>query len=61
VYPDNTKLKKQFEYADRKGIPYLAIVGDQEVSEGTVTLKNLASGEQRSVPKAELLSCLQQA
>ena len=61
VYPDNTKLKKQFEYADRKGIPFLAIVGDQEVSEGSVTLKNLASGEQRSVPKDELLSCFRQA
>ena len=54
VYPDNTKLKKQFEYADRKGIPFLAIIGDQEVSEGTVTLKNLASGEQKSVKKDEL-------
>ena len=54
VYPDNSKLKKQFEYADRKGIPYLAIVGDQEVSEGTVTLKNLATGEQERVAKEAL-------
>ena len=54
IYPDCTKLKKQFEYADRKGIPWLAIVGDREVAEGTVTLKNLASGEQRSVPKDTL-------
>ena len=61
VYPDNTKLKKQFEYADRKGIPFLAIIGDQEMDQGTVTLKNLASGEQRSVPKDELVSCLRQA
>ena len=51
IYPDCTKLKKQFEYADRKGIPYLAIVGDQEVAGGTVTVKNLATGEQQSVPK----------
>ena len=61
VYPDNTKLKKQFEYADRKGIPFLAIIGDQEMADGSVTLKNLASGEQRSVPKDELLSCFRQA
>ena len=61
VYPDNTKLKKQFEYADRKGIPFLAIIGDQEVSEGTVTLKNLASGEQKSVKKDELDPCFLQA
>ena len=58
IYPDNAKLKKQFEYADRKGIPYLAIVGDQEVSEGTVTLKNLATGEQRPVPKDALAAAL---
>ena len=59
IYPDKAKLKKQFEYADRKGIPYLAIVGDQEVSEGTVTLKNLATGEQRPVPKESLAATLQ--
>ena len=56
VYPDNTKLKKQFEYADRKGIPWLAIVGDQEVSSGTVTLKNLASGEQQTLPKEKAVT-----
>ena len=59
VYPDNTKLKKQFEYADRKGIPYLAIVGDQEVVDGTVTLKNLATGQQQAVAKENLAAALQ--
>ena len=59
IYPDNTKLKKQFEYADRKGIPFLAIVGDQEVADGTVMLKNLATGEQRPVPKDALVAALQ--
>ena len=58
IYPDNTKLKKQFEYADRKGIPYLAIVGDQEVTEGTVTLKNLATGEQQRVAREDLAAAL---
>ena len=58
IYPDNTKLKKQFEYADRKVIPYLAIVGDQEVTDETVTLKNLATGEQRSIAKDGLAQCL---
>ncbi|MBO4768900.1 MAG: histidine--tRNA ligase [Bacteroidales bacterium] len=58
IYPDNTKLKKQFEYADRKGIPFLAIVGDQEVADGTVTLKNLASGEQRAIAKEALAEAL---
>ena len=58
VYPDPSKLKKQFEYADRKGIPYLAIVGDQEVSDGTVMLKNLATGEQQPVAKDALAARL---
>ena len=59
IYPDNTKLKKQFEYADRKGIPYLALVGDQEMAEGVVTLKNLATGEQRAIAKDALAAALQ--
>ena len=58
IYPDSSKLKKQFEYADRKGIPWLAIVGDREVADGTVTLKNLATGEQRPVPKDALAAAL---
>ncbi|MCR5710675.1 MAG: histidine--tRNA ligase, partial [Bacteroidales bacterium] len=58
IYPDTSKLKKQFEYADRKGIPYLAIVGDREMAEGAVTLKNLATGEQRSVATGELAAAL---
>ena len=48
IYPDAAKLRKQFEYADRKGIRYLAIVGGDEMAAGTVTLKNLSTGEQRS-------------
>ena len=48
IYPDTSKLRKQFEYADRKGIRYLAIVGGDEVASGRVTLKNLSTGEQRS-------------
>ena len=58
VYTVPTKLKKQFEYADRKGILFLAIVGDQEVADGTVTLKNLATGEQRPVAKDALASMI---
>lgn len=58
IYPDNKKLKNQFEYADRKGIPYLALVGGDEMSEDVVTVKNLASGEQRKIRKDELASSL---
>ena len=48
IYPEAAKLRKQFEYADRKGIRYLAIVGGDEVAAGRVTLKNLSTGEQSS-------------
>lgn len=48
IYPDAAKLKKQFEYADRRGIPYLSINGTSEAESGTVNIKNLASGEQRT-------------
>ena len=54
IYPDTKKLKNQFEYATRKGIPYLAIVGGDEVSAGIVTLKNLTTGQQKQVSKDEV-------
>ena len=58
IYTENRKLKNQFEYADRKGIPFLAIVGEDEVTAGTVTLKNLSTGEQKKFTPDELVSNL---
>ena len=54
VYPEATKLKKQFDYADRKAIPFISINGSNEMEAGTVNLKNLSSGEQKSFPKADV-------
>ena len=51
VYPDVSKLKKQFDYADRKGIPFLSINGSNEISEGLVNIKNLATGDQKAFSK----------
>ncbi len=48
VYPESGKLKKQFDYAARKGIPFISICGSSEAAEGKVNIKNLASGEQKS-------------
>ena len=48
VYPDSSKLKKQFDYADRKSIPFLSITGANEMEAGQVNVKNLVSGEQKS-------------
>ena len=51
IYPDTAKLKKQFDYADRKAIPFISIVGGDEMARSEVNIKNLASGEQRSFAK----------
>jgi histidyl-tRNA synthetase len=49
VYYDADRLKKQFQLAERKGIPVAAILGSTEIAEGTVNLKLLATGEQLTV------------
>ena len=54
IYPDNSKLKKQFEYCDRKAIPFLSICGADEAAAGPVQVKNLASGEQKSFPAGDI-------
>ena len=60
IYPDNTKLKKQFDYATKKGIPYFAIVGEEEISEGAVNVKNLETGEQRKLEIAAIAAFLKE-
>lgn len=47
IYPEATKLKKQFEYADRKHIPFVLIIGSEEIQTGQLSLKNLKTGEQQ--------------
>ncbi len=58
IYPEAGKMKKQMEYANRRGIPYVAIIGSQEIENGTVALKDMRSGEQRQVPFAELVAAV---
>jgi histidyl-tRNA synthetase len=58
LYPDSAKLKKQFDYADRKAIPFLSINGGNEIASGVVQIKNLASGEQRSFERGDLAGML---
>ncbi len=48
IFPEKTKLDKQFKYADKKGIAYVLIAGEAERTAGQVSLKNMATGEQRS-------------
>ncbi len=54
IYPDAAKLKKQFDYADRKGIPFLSITGASEMEQGVVNIKNLSSGEQKSFAREDV-------
>ena len=49
VYPDNAKMKKQMQYANAKNVPYVAIIGSEELKEGVATVKNMADGSQRKV------------
>ncbi|MDE6152702.1 MAG: histidine--tRNA ligase [Muribaculaceae bacterium] len=52
VYPDESKMKKQMSWADSRSIPYVAIIGETELAEGKLTLKNMATGEQSLVDTA---------
>ena len=56
IYPDASKMKKQMGYANDKQIPFVAIVGENEMNEGKLTLKNMATGEQSLVTPDELLA-----
>ncbi len=55
VYPEPTKMKKQMGYADAKQIPFVAIVGSDEMAQHKVMLKNMTSGEQKLVTLDELV------
>lgn len=58
VYPDTAKMKKQMGYADALRIPYVAIIGEEELAESSVTLKNMATGEQSRIALDDLAGAL---
>ncbi len=58
VYPEPTKMKKQMSYADSKKIPYVAIVGSDEMASGEVMLKNMLTGEQQKMNLEALLQAM---
>ena len=58
IYPDSTKMKKQMSYANSKMIPFVAIVGEDEMKEGKLTLKNMGNGEQSMVTPEELVAAV---
>jgi len=58
IYPNPVKLKKQLDYANRKQIPFVALAGRGEIDAGTITLKNMKTGEQQTIPASEIINYL---
>lgn len=55
IYPDASKMKKQMQYADKKAVKFVVIIGEEELNSGKVTLKNMQSGEQSTLSIEELI------
>ncbi|GAB3640136.1 histidine--tRNA ligase [Spirosoma arcticum] len=55
VYPDLTKVKKMLDYANAKQIPYVVLIGSEEVQTGMLSLKNMVTGEQRKLTATEVV------
>jgi len=58
VYPDADKLGKQFKYASARGVPFVLVVGEDEAARGEVTIKDMRTGEQRSVPREQAAAAM---
>src|SRR5207302_6859495 len=61
LYPEADKLGKQFKYASSRGIPLVAIIGDDERARGEVAIKEMLSGEQRSVSRHQVADVIRNA
>ncbi|MFV0529979.1 MAG: histidine--tRNA ligase [Flavobacteriales bacterium] len=55
LYPDQAKMKKQMIYADKRGILYIAMIGEDELKSNTLTLKNMNDGSQKSLTITDLI------
>ncbi len=58
IYPDAAKMKKQMSYANAKQIPFVALAGENEISQGRLTLKNMETGEQTLLTVEELIEAI---
>ena len=58
IYPDSAKMKKQMAYANAKAVPFVAIAGENEMKEGKVTLKDMATGNQQLVTAEEMINII---
>ncbi|MFA6924890.1 MAG: histidine--tRNA ligase [Bacteroidales bacterium] len=60
LYPESAKLKKQMSYADNKKIPFVALIGSEEMQNNSITLKDMKSGEQKKMSISDLLEFLKE-
>ena len=58
IYTDKAKIKKQFSYANRLGIPYVIIIGEDEINNNVISLKNMIDGEQKTVAVEEAIKII---
>ncbi|MCX6266255.1 MAG: histidine--tRNA ligase [Bacteroidetes bacterium] len=58
LYPDQAKLKKQMEYANRKNIPFVILIGKDEMESGRITVKDMQSGEQKQITFEDVIKLL---
>ena len=58
LYPDSAKMKKQMNYANDRQIPFVAIVGADELNNGTIALKNMETGEQQTLAVDQVIQLL---
>jgi histidyl-tRNA synthetase len=61
IFPDNAKMQKQMTYANKKNIPFVVLAGESEMQAQKFTLKNMETGEQKSVSAEELINILSQS
>ena len=58
IYPDQTKLKKQLDYANKKMIPFVIVIGSDEIKDGQLTIKNMEKGEQEKLSLNQIIKKL---
>ena len=58
VFPDSAKIKKQMSYANANAIPFVALVGENEMQQGVVSLKNMTTGEQQNLTIDEVIAAV---
>ena len=58
VYPDQAKMKKQLDYANKKMIPYAIVIGSEETKNGFLTLKNMETGDQEKLTVQQIIQKL---